>query len=59
MAVCPALIRAVNDVRRPYWRYLHSSYYVDYNDESALTLLRMYFGSMIGRTYRLEKEPEA
>jgi len=53
--ICPALRRFVSDTR--YYNYLHSSYYVDYNDESTLTLLHLHFGSMLAKTYRLEIEP--
>jgi len=57
-SICPALKRLVNDQSRNRWySYLHSSYYVDFNDESTLTLLHMFFGSMLGKTYTLEKEP--
>lgn len=56
--VCPALQRLVNDTGRKHWyNYLHSSYYVDYNDESTLTLLHMFFASMLAKTYTLQKEP--
>lgn len=53
--ISPALKRFVSDTR--YYNYLHSSYYVDYNDESTLTLLYLHFGSMLAKTYRLEIEP--
>ncbi len=59
--ICPALKRLVSasaSSRRHWYNYLHSSYYVDYNDESTTTLLHMFFGSMLGKTYTLEKEPE-
>lgn len=57
--ICPALRRLVNDTmgRKHWYNYLHSSYYVDYNDESTSTLLHMFFGSMLGKTYTLQKEP--
>jgi len=58
--LCPALVRLVNDTigsRKHWYNYLHSSYYVDYNDESTLTLLHMFFGSMLAKTYTLEKQP--
>lgn len=38
--------------------YLHGSYYVDYNEESYLSILHMYFSGMIGKTYKCEKEPK-
>lgn len=57
--ICPALKKLVSDDtgRKHWYSYLHSSYYVDYNDESTLTLLHMFFGSMLAKTYSLEKEP--
>ena len=58
--ICPALKRLVSEdtPRRHWYNYLHSSYYVDYNDESTLTLLHMFFGPMLAKTYTLEKAPE-
>lgn len=53
--VCPALKRFVSENR--FYNYLHNSYFIDYNDESTLTLLYLHFGSMLSKTYRLEKEP--
>jgi len=35
---------------------IYGSSYVDYNDESTLTLLNMFFSEIIGKTYRLMKE---
>lgn len=56
--ICPALRRLVSTTNNNRWyNYLHSSYYVDYNDQSTLTLLHMFFGSMLAKTYSLEKEP--
>ena len=45
--------------RKNYTRfiYLHSSYYVDYNDESMISILHMLFPNMIGKTYSLAKRP--
>lgn len=37
--------------------YLHGSYYVDYKDESMITILHMLFPNMIGKTYSLAKRP--
>jgi len=38
--------------------YLHGSYHIDYNDESFLSILHMYFTGMIAQTYKLDKEPK-
>lgn len=39
------------------WRYMFGSYGIDYNHESFLTYLHMLFPGMIGKHYRLEKQP--
>lgn len=58
-SICPALKRLINETtgRKHWYNYLHSSYYVDYDQESTLTLLHMFFGSMLAKTYTLEKQP--
>lgn len=38
--------------------YLHGSVHIDYNDESFLSVLYMYFPGMLGKTYKLEKLPK-
>lgn len=38
--------------------YLHGSHYIDYNEESYLSILHMYFSGMIAKTYKCEKEPK-
>lgn len=39
------------------FRYMHGSYFVEYNDEQMLTILSMWFPDMLGKTYTLAKEP--
>lgn len=39
------------------WRYLHGSFFVEYNDEQMLTILAMWLPDMLGKTYSLAKEP--
>lgn len=56
--VCNGLQRFVDS--RVTWHkyiYLHGSFHIDYNDESMLTILHMFFGGMIGKTYSLAKQP--
>jgi hypothetical protein len=55
---CPALLRALF-YTTPYnpYRYMHGSFYVEYNDEKMLTILAMWFNSMLGKTYSCEREP--
>jgi hypothetical protein len=38
-------------------RYLHSNYYIDYDDESMITYLALIYGNILGKKYRLEKRP--
>jgi hypothetical protein len=38
--------------------YIHGSHHVDYNDESMLSVLHIIFGEMIGKTYKLAKDPQ-
>lgn len=39
------------------YRYMHGSYFVEYNDEKMLTILSMWFPDMLAKTYVLAKEP--
>ena len=55
-SVNPALKTLFSDSNPYFFRYLHGSHYVDYNTESMLTVLHIYFEGMIGKTYSLEKE---
>ena len=37
--------------------YTSSNYFIDYNDESIITLFSLMFSGMISKTYKLEKRP--
>jgi len=39
------------------YRYMHGSYFVEYNDDKMLTILAMWFPDMLAKTYVLAKEP--
>lgn len=39
------------------YRYMHGSYFVEYNDEQMITILSMWFPDMLAKTYVLAKEP--
>lgn len=39
------------------YRYMHGSYFVEYNDRQMLTILAMWFPNMLAKTYTLAKEP--
>lgn len=55
----PSLKRQLFLKNQPYhsYRWLHSSHFIDYNDEKMLTILAMYFPGLLSKTYKLEKEP--
>jgi hypothetical protein len=38
-------------------RYMASSYFVDYDDESMLSYLALMYGEFLGKRYKLEKRP--
>lgn len=59
-SISKGLLRWISS-RRNNWNkymYMHGSYYVDYDDESMISILHMIFGNMIGKTYRLDKRPK-
>lgn len=37
-------------------RWTHEGHFIDYNDESILTMLYLMFSGVIGKTYKLEKK---
>ena len=39
------------------YRYMHGSYFVEYNDQQMHTILAMWFPDMLAKTYSLAKEP--
>jgi len=50
-----ALVNAVRNGRIAASRWMHNSYYIDYNEESMLTLLRLVFpGILSSKIYKLE-----
>ncbi len=44
-----------NNITR--FMYMHSSYFVDYNDAAMASILHMLFPGMVGKTYSLSKRP--
>jgi hypothetical protein len=39
------------------YRYMHGSYFVEYDDKHMLTILAMWFPDILSKTYSLAKEP--
>jgi len=52
-----ALFNILFDTNYHAFRYLHGSYFVEYNDEAMLTILSMWFPNMLSKTYSCNKEP--
>jgi hypothetical protein len=38
--------------------YTSTNYFIDYNDESTLTLFSLMFSGMVSKSYKLEKRPD-
>jgi len=52
--ISPAMIKYMQRQWSPYM-YMHGSYFIDYTDESFLTILYMHFPDMLSKTYKLEE----
>lgn len=53
----PAIFKSLFHNNWHPYRYMHGSYFVEYNDEQMLTILSMWFPNMLAKTYVLAKEP--
>lgn len=52
----PGLYRWITSSNRLH-RYMYTSYFIDYNEESTLMLIMLLFDGMIRKQYKLEKRP--
>lgn len=52
--ISPALLRFLENRNHTPYMYMHGSYFIDYTEQSFLTLLHLNFPNMIARTYKLE-----
>lgn len=52
----PGMIRNLNRYPNSPYRYMHTSYYVDYNDQSMLSIFGLWFGENLGKSFSLKKE---
>lgn len=52
----PGMVKTMAKYQRSPYRYMHTSYYVDYNDPSMLTILGLWFQDILAKTYSLQKE---
>jgi hypothetical protein len=53
----PGMVRTMVKYQRSPYRYMHTSYYVDYDDPAMLSILGLWFGDLLAKTYSLQKEP--
>ncbi len=54
---CKGLINVLFQNNYNPYRYLHGSFFVEYNDPAMLSILGMWFPNMLSKTYSLAKEP--
>lgn len=52
----------INFIESKYWKhrmysYLNNGYFIEFNDESMITIMHLIIGECIGKTYKLEKRP--
>jgi len=40
-----------------YYKYIRDCFFIDYNDESTLTIMHLLFTGIIGKSFKLEKRP--
>ena len=54
---CNALIKWAHKrvTHNWYMRWTHSSHFIEYDDESMLTIIKLYFGDILGKVYKIEK----
>jgi hypothetical protein len=57
LKLSPALIKYLSGRNVNRYTYLHGSYFIEYNNESMKSLIFMFFGDMVGKSFNLEKEP--
>lgn len=55
--ISPALQSLVFNRSYHPFRYMHGSYFIDYNQESMLSILAMFFPDMLAKTFTLAKHP--
>ena len=58
VSASPALVNTLRNPRRARYPFMHGGYFLNYNDESTVTLLGLLFPQILGKVYKLEKRPE-
>ena len=59
-----SLITFINYINSEHWKhriysYLNNSFFIEFNDDSMITIMHLIIGECIGKTYKLEKRPES
>jgi hypothetical protein len=59
--VSNGLIKFINSEhwKRRIYSYLNNSFFIEYNDDSMITIMHLMMSECIGKTYKLEKRPES
>jgi len=52
----PGMVRMINKYSRSPYRYMHTSYYIDYDDEGMRTILALWFGDLLAKTFSCKKQ---
>lgn len=45
--------------KKRFYSYLSNSFFIEFNDESMITIMHLIISECIGKTYKLEKRPES
>jgi hypothetical protein len=59
--VSNGLIKFINSEhwKRRIYSYLNNSFFIEFNDDSMITIMHLMMSECIGKTYKLEKRPES
>ena len=52
----PGMVRMLNKYPQSTYRYMNTSYYIDYNDPGMISILGIWFGDFLGKSYSLQKQ---
>lgn len=45
--------------KKRFYSYLNNNFFIEFNDDSMITIMHLMMSECIGKTYRLEKRPES
>lgn len=45
--------------KKRFYSYLNSSFFIDFNDDSMITIMHLMMSECIGKTFKLERRPES